>query len=203
MLSSYNCPLELDYQGRLEKGHRLSLAGDSGAKITSLTSRPSPSTGTLTFWDWVFVYMHVDLDLNKGQAVLRIRDVYPRSEFFPSRTRMFSIPDPNYSHSGSAANNLSILTQNIVSKLSEIWSCSFIPDLIFTHSGSRIRIRNTAQGRLFDFSPLRPPPPLHPLTLLLWNIPSRRCRLTGHGTFSQCCETGTVTFCRSGTGTVI
>ncbi len=41
-------------------------------------------------------------------TVLRIRDVYPRSgsKFFPSRIRMFSIPDP-----GSASKNFSILTQ--------------------------------------------------------------------------------------------
>jgi hypothetical protein len=42
-------------------------------------------------------------------AVLRIRDVFsdPGSDFFPSRIRIFSIPDP-----GSASNNFSILTQN-------------------------------------------------------------------------------------------
>jgi hypothetical protein len=56
------------------------------------------------------------------QAVLRIRDVYtgdPGSGFFPSR-----IPDPGSKiqdlGSGSAQENLSILTQKIVSKLSEI-----------------------------------------------------------------------------------
>ncbi len=50
--------------------------------------------------------------------MLRIRDVYPRSDFFPSR-----IPDP-----GSASKNLSILTQKMFSKLQEIWSGLFIPD---------------------------------------------------------------------------
>ncbi len=40
-------------------------------------------------------------------AVLRIRDVYPGSDFFPSR-----IPDPNCLHPGSSSKNLSILTQN-------------------------------------------------------------------------------------------
>ncbi len=95
------------------------------------------------------------------------------------------IPDPNFFHpgsrtqgqkdsgSGSASKNLSILTQKIVSKLSEKWSGMFIPDpdpgssfriripypvLDFFYSsripnpgsrvqkdtGSRIRIRNTA-----------------------------------------------------------
>jgi hypothetical protein len=41
-------------------------------------------------------------------AVLRIRDVYPGSDFFPSRIpdQNFSIPDP-----GSASKNLGILTQ--------------------------------------------------------------------------------------------
>jgi hypothetical protein len=50
-------------------------------------------------------------------AVLRIRYVYPGSEFFHpgSRIRIFSIPNP-----GSASKNLRILTQKIVSKLSEI-----------------------------------------------------------------------------------
>jgi hypothetical protein len=49
--------------------------------------------------------------------VLRIRNVYPDSEFFPSRIRIriFSILDP-----GSASKNLSNLTQKIVPKLSEI-----------------------------------------------------------------------------------
>jgi hypothetical protein len=36
--------------------------------------------------------------------------------------------DPNFFHPGSASKNLSILTQNIVSKLSEKWSGLFIPD---------------------------------------------------------------------------
>jgi hypothetical protein len=39
-------------------------------------------------------------------SVLGIRDFYPRSEVFPSRIRVFSIPDP-----GSASKNLSIFTQ--------------------------------------------------------------------------------------------
>ncbi len=45
---------------------------------------------------------------------------------FPSR-----IPDPNYFHPGlcSTSKNLSILTQKIVFKVSEIWSGLFIPDL--------------------------------------------------------------------------
>jgi hypothetical protein len=62
-------------------------------------------------------------------AVLRIRDVYPGSEFFPipdPESRVKKISDPG---SGSASkSNLSILTQKIVSKLSEIWSGMIIPD---------------------------------------------------------------------------
>jgi hypothetical protein len=38
-------------------------------------------------------------------TVWRIRDVYPGSDFFPSR-----IPDPNCLHPGSLSKNLSILT---------------------------------------------------------------------------------------------
>ncbi len=34
-------------------------------------------------------------------TVLRIRDVYPRTDFFPSRIQLFSIPDPNFFHPGS------------------------------------------------------------------------------------------------------
>jgi hypothetical protein len=37
----------------------------------------------------------------KLKPVLRIRDVYPGSDFFPYRIRIFSIPDPNFSHPGS------------------------------------------------------------------------------------------------------
>ncbi len=51
---------------------------------------------------------------------------YPGSRIrflFPSRIRIFSIPDP-----GSASKNLSILTKKFVSKLSEIWARLFIPD---------------------------------------------------------------------------
>jgi hypothetical protein len=47
--------------------------------------------------------------------VLRIRDVYPGSDFFPYR-----IPDPNFSHPGSTSKNFSILTKILFFKLSEI-----------------------------------------------------------------------------------
>ena len=39
---------------------------------------------------------------------------------FGSRIRIFPIPDQNFSHPGSATENLSILTKKIVSELSEI-----------------------------------------------------------------------------------
>jgi hypothetical protein len=42
---------------------------------------------------------------------------------FLSRIRIFPIPEP-----GTASQNLSLLTQKWVSKLSEIWSGLFIPD---------------------------------------------------------------------------
>ncbi len=50
------------------------------------------------------------------------------SEFVPSRIRIFSIPDPNFFHPGSASTNLSILKQKIVAQLSEKLSRLFIPD---------------------------------------------------------------------------
>ncbi len=63
------------------------------------------------------------------------------------------IPDPNFFHPGSGSKNLRILTQKIVSALSDIWSGLFIPDPdpdFFRHhgsrdqkgTGSRIQIRN-------------------------------------------------------------
>jgi hypothetical protein len=52
-----------------------------------------------------------------------LRDVYPGSDFSPSR-----IPDPIFFHPGSTSKNLSILTQKLIFKLSEIWSAWFIPD---------------------------------------------------------------------------
>ncbi len=61
----------------------------------------------------IFPFIHIVLWIYTGckadpdpASVLRIRDVYP----------------------GSASKNLSILTQKIVSKLSEIWSRLLIPD---------------------------------------------------------------------------
>jgi hypothetical protein len=50
--------------------------------------------------------------------VLRIRDVYTGSQYFPSRIRI-------------RIKDLNILTPKIVFKLSEIWSKMFIPDLDF------------------------------------------------------------------------
>ncbi len=57
----------------------------------------------------------------KWKPVLRIRDVYPWSGFFPSRIQICPtrIPDPHQS----------ILTENTVSSLSEIWTGLSSPDL--------------------------------------------------------------------------
>jgi hypothetical protein len=90
-------------------------------------------------------------------SVWRIRDVYPGSDFFPSRIRTVSIPDP-----GSSSKNLSILTPKkakkwfLSSKKYDPGCSSRIPDpdADFLPSriqgskrrpipGSRIRIRNT------------------------------------------------------------
>ena len=69
------------------------------------------------------------LELLGMAAVLRIRDVYPGSEFFPSRIRF---------------KELKYLNPTIVSKLSEILydpGCSSrIRILIFSHPGSRIQL---------------------------------------------------------------
>ncbi len=94
--------------------------------LSSMSSLNRPS-GKHRRWGWgpdelgdlpgsiVSVYLYTP-------AVLQIRDVYPGSYFFHSRSRVriFSIPDP-----GSASKNWSILTQKLVSKLSEIWSGLF------------------------------------------------------------------------------
>ncbi len=88
-------------------------------------------------------------------TVLRIRDVYPGSDFFSSRIRTVSIPDP-----GSASKNLSILTPKkwFLSSRNYDPGCSSRitdPDADFLpipdpgcrghkRTGSRIRIRNTA-----------------------------------------------------------
>ena len=72
-----------------------------------------------------------NIKIEGKKTVLRIRDVYPGSDFFPSRfpdpnclhpgsqIRTVSIPDP-----GSASKNFSILTQ----KNQCCWSGMFIPD---------------------------------------------------------------------------
>ncbi len=62
--------------------------------------------------------------------VLRIRVFFsvPGPEFFPSRIRIFPIPDQNFIHPGSRILIKELLTQKIVSKLTEIWSGLFILD---------------------------------------------------------------------------
>jgi hypothetical protein len=63
------------------------------------------------------------------------------SGIFLSRIRLFSITDPGSEFFPSGSNNLSILTQKMVSKLLEIFSGLFIPDAgsFFTHPRSRIQ----------------------------------------------------------------
>ncbi len=99
--------------------------------------------------------------INIMVAVLRIRDVYTRSEFFPSRIWIFPIPDPYFFHHGSTSRNLSILTPKnwFLSSQKYDPGCSFGSGsriLIFYPSrirecqkgtGSRIRIRNTEKYR--------------------------------------------------------
>ncbi len=68
--------------------------------------------------------------LCSGQQPTRQATAQQTRIFFPSRILIFSIPDP-----GSASKNVSIWTQKIVPKLSEIWSGLFNPG-----SGSRIQI---------------------------------------------------------------
>jgi hypothetical protein len=54
------------------------------------------------------VHLQHDLTLHLVSPVLRTEMFYPASECFPSRIRIFFIPDPE-----SALKKLSILTQNI------------------------------------------------------------------------------------------
>jgi hypothetical protein len=99
----------------------------------------------------------VPFRLPTGIPVLRIRDVYPGS-----RIQLFSIPDPNCLHPGSASKNFSVLTQKkwfLSSRKYDPGCLSWVPDpdADFYPSripdpgvkkapdpGSRIRIRNTA-----------------------------------------------------------
>jgi hypothetical protein len=72
-------------------------------------------------------------------SVLRIRDVYPGSDFFPSRIQGWQDPG-----AGSASKNLCILTQKSYTKFWKIISVMFIPDprswlWIFSHPGSRVK----------------------------------------------------------------
>jgi hypothetical protein len=91
------------------------------------------------------------------KAVFRIWDVFPGSEFYPSRIRIFPsrIPDPHQ--------RIQVLTQKIYSKLPEVWYRTrlFIPDpdpdlLPIPDPGSRgqkdtgFRIRNTVKRNLAD-----------------------------------------------------
>ncbi len=71
-------------------------------------SSPPPPRSSTSRSRWVPTLQMWDAEWLKGtgsRAVLRIRDVYPGSDFFPSGIRTVSIPD-----TGSASKNLSILT---------------------------------------------------------------------------------------------
>jgi hypothetical protein len=81
------------------------------------------------------------------RTVLRIRHVYPGSDFFPSR-----IPDPNFFHPGSTSKNLNILTpKNFLSSRKYDTGCSSrIRNLIFYPS--RIRDPQYCRRIIFLFS---------------------------------------------------
>jgi hypothetical protein len=95
----------------------------------------------------------------------RIRDVNSGSNFFPSRIRLFSIPDLNCLNPGSSSKSLSILTPKkakkwfLSSKKYDPSCSSRIRMLTFSLPGSRgqkstqsgIRIRNTDMYREDDF----------------------------------------------------
>jgi hypothetical protein len=72
-------------------------------------------------------YTYMDYGIRETlKAVLRIRDVYPGT-----RIRNFFHPGSEFFHPGSKSKNLSILSQKIVSKLSEYDpSCSRIQIMI-------------------------------------------------------------------------
>ncbi len=82
-----------------------------------------------------------------------------------SRIQIFSIPDP-----GSASNNLGVLTQKIVSNLSEIWSgCS-----------SRIRILTFYPSRIWDPGVQREPDPgSESSTLMVFYLPATNAKAKG------------------------
>jgi hypothetical protein len=91
-------------------------------------------------------------EVNHFLPVLRIRDVYPGSDFFHPESGLFPSRIPE---TGSASKNISISTQIKWFLSSQKYDPGFssrIRILVFTHpgsggqkgTGSRIRIRNTA-----------------------------------------------------------
>ncbi len=81
------------------------LARPSGSRSSSLSSRP---LNTLPYSPLLSVKLRkllVSYEMGGYRTVLRIRDVYPGSNFFSFRIRTVAIPDPGY-----ASKNLSILT---------------------------------------------------------------------------------------------
>jgi hypothetical protein len=98
----------------LGTGSHLKYGGSQGklAKAAAAASAANQSVAGKICKVYFFAYRTVPSVADPG-CLSRIR-------IFPSRIRIFLIPDPNFSHPGSASKNLSILTQKIVSKLSEI-----------------------------------------------------------------------------------
>ncbi len=85
-------------------GEAVCAAGPPAAQPAALQTLPEePHRQTSRGWERECLYSSTVH--GGGGAVLRIRDVYPGSYFFPSRIRTVYIPDP-----GSASKNLSILT---------------------------------------------------------------------------------------------
>ncbi len=96
----------------LGTGSHLKYGGGQG-KLAKAAAAASAANQSVAGKIYFFVYRTVPSDADPGCL---------------SRIRIFSIPDPNFFHPGSASKNLSILTQKIVSKLSEIWSGLYFHD---------------------------------------------------------------------------
>ncbi len=107
--------------------------------IVTPTSLPSFPTVRRQIWTMatsvikvsIFVFFVLSVIKTEAESVLRIRDVHPGSEFFPSR-----MPDPNFSipDLGSASKNLGALGQKklfLISRKYDLGCSSRIRILIF------------------------------------------------------------------------
>ncbi len=83
------------------------------------------SSGTAASWLWGRAQQPAGSLSPSGTGISSVADPVCLSG---SQIEIFSIPDPNFFHPESASKNLSILTQEIVFDLSEIWSGWFILD---------------------------------------------------------------------------